>query len=317
MSIASHVATRPYKTTIFTLLATTSLMLAATDSFACACGCGIFDVGTDSMLPTQQGGMAWVEYDFMNQDKNWHNTSSSPQANNADKDIKTNFMTVGGEYMFNRSWGTEIEVPYDDRHFTTDVTGNNDGNIHHYENTAFGDVRIQGIYSGFSGDMSTGVTFGLRLPTGDHKDTNFDRDSSIGSGSTDLLLGGYHMGNLAGQFNWFANILWDQPFMIQDGYRPGSEVDGSIGTYYNGWTVSSVKIAPLVEILGSERLHDRGIQADPEDSGYQRVMLAPGIEVDTAGWRVFADVAAPVYQKVKGEQLTAPELFKLNISHSF
>ena len=64
------------------------------------------------MLPTGPGGMAWLEYDFMNQDKNWHGTSSAPGANNDDKDIKSSFFTAGAEYMFNRAWGAEVEVPY-------------------------------------------------------------------------------------------------------------------------------------------------------------------------------------------------------------
>ena len=32
--------------------------------YACACGCGVFDVGTASMLPQGPGGMAWLEYDL-------------------------------------------------------------------------------------------------------------------------------------------------------------------------------------------------------------------------------------------------------------
>src|SRR5271156_3327023 len=95
-------------------------------SWACACGCGVFDVGTSSMLPTSPGGMAFLEYDFMNQDRNWSDTSRAPSANNDDKDIKTSFFTAGAQYMFNRAWGTEIEVPYWQRHFTTDTTGMGD-----------------------------------------------------------------------------------------------------------------------------------------------------------------------------------------------
>jgi len=51
-------------------------------TLACACGCGIFDVGTASMFPTQQGGMVWTEYDFMDQNKNWSGTSQAPADNN-------------------------------------------------------------------------------------------------------------------------------------------------------------------------------------------------------------------------------------------
>ena len=289
------------------------LIMKPAESWACACGCGIFDVGTSSMLPTHEGGMAWLEYDFMNQNKNWHGTSSAPAANNDDKDIKTSFYTAGAEYMFNRAWGIEGQVPVWKRHFTT----TDDPDIVQFDHTAVGDIRIKGIYSGFSPDMSSGVTFGLKLPTGNYHQAGFDRDTAIGTGSTDVLLGAYHQGNLAGMFNWFANGELDLPAFTTAGYRPGSEVDAVIGSYYNGWNIGGVKIAPVAQVIGSYRLQDRGVNANNDNSGYERVLLSPGVEVDTGGFRVYADVGIPVYQHVKGDQLTAPELFKINISHSF
>lgn len=287
----------------------------ASSALACACGCGVFDVATSSMLPTSPGGEAFIEYNFMNQDRNWSGTSSSLSANNDDKNIKTSFFTAGAEYMFNREWGTEVEVPYWFRHFTTDTTGM--GNIESFDHSALGDVRVKGIYSGFSPDMSTGVTFGFKLPTGDYTYPNFDRDTEIGSGSTDVLLGAYHMGNLAGKWNWFANAQLDQPVLITAQYRPGSEVDAVAGAYYNGWTVGGVKIAPIVQVIDSYRLHDRGLAADPQDSGYERVLFAPGVEVDSGGFKLYADIGLPVYQQVRGNQLVASELFTLTVSHSF
>ena len=43
---------------------------------ACACGCGVFDVGTSSMLPQGTGGVAWFEYDYQNQNRNRSGGSS-------------------------------------------------------------------------------------------------------------------------------------------------------------------------------------------------------------------------------------------------
>lgn len=289
--------------------------LAPATALACACGCGVFDVGTSSMLPTGEGGTAFVEYDFMNQHHNWHGASSAPSADNNDKDIKTNFYTAGAQYMFSRAWGAEVQVPYWDRHFTT--FNGDSGSAVSFNNSALGDVRIRGIYSGFSPDMSSGVTFGLKLPTGDYSARGFDRDTQIGSGSTDLLLGAYHMGNLADMWNWFANAQLDQPVLITAGYRPGDEVDAVTGVYYDGWSIGNVKIAPVAQVVGSYRLQDRGMAANHDNSGYQRVLFSPGVEVDTAGFRIYGDVGVPVYQHVKGEQLIASTLYKLNISHSF
>src|SRR5580700_6344109 len=80
--------------------------------WACACGCGVFEVATPSLLPSGAGGMAWVDYDFMDQYINWHATTPASEGQNNDKKLETNFVPAGGQYMFNRSRGAMIEVPY-------------------------------------------------------------------------------------------------------------------------------------------------------------------------------------------------------------
>jgi hypothetical protein len=37
------------------------------------------------MLPYREGGMAFAEYDFMNQNRNWSGASSAPADDNPDK----------------------------------------------------------------------------------------------------------------------------------------------------------------------------------------------------------------------------------------
>src|SRR5579871_4468010 len=133
-----HISVKRVSNALAAMAAITVLTPAA--SWACACGCGVFDVSTSAMLPTQQGGMTWLEYDFMNQNRNWHNSSRAPSANNGDKDIKTDFLTAGAEYMFNRAWGAEIEVPYWKRHFTT--TDDN-GDTVSFNHSALGDIRVK------------------------------------------------------------------------------------------------------------------------------------------------------------------------------
>ena len=75
--------------------------------WACACGCGVFEVATPSLLPMGAGAMAWIEYDFMNQYINWHATGPASGQYNNDKKLATNFVTVGGQYMFNRELGRD------------------------------------------------------------------------------------------------------------------------------------------------------------------------------------------------------------------
>src|ERR1035438_1216751 len=78
-------------------------VLAPSVVHACACGCSVFDVATSSMLPKGQGGMAFVQYAYQDQNRNWNGTSLAPAANNDDKQIATDFVMFGLQYMFNRS----------------------------------------------------------------------------------------------------------------------------------------------------------------------------------------------------------------------
>lgn len=280
-------------------------------SWACGCGCSLFDVKTSSMLPTGEGGTAYMECNYVNQSRNWSGSSQAPAEDNGDKQIRTEFYTLGAQYMFNPKWGLITEVPYENRYFKTDT-----GSVRH---DGIGDIRIKGIYSGFSSFMASGLTFGLKLPTGDFKKSGFDRDTQIGTGSTDLLLGGFLRGTLpvGDNWNWFMTGQLDQPFLIQDNYRPGAELNGVAGMYYNGWTVGSVKTAPVVQAVASHHWHDRGSEAHTEDSGYDRFLLSPGVEFDMENVSLYADVAMPVYEHYNGNQLTARELFTVRLSYSF
>lgn len=317
MNISTRFRVWFYKPLISISIAVLILALTHAQSRACACCCGVFDVGGSSMMPTGDGGAAYLEYDYMDQGKNWHGTSSAPLADNPDKRIMTDFYTAGLQYMFTRSWGMQAELPYTNGYFkTTDDSGNLVVNQH----DALGDVRLMGIYSGFSADMSSGITFGLKVPTGDWKYTGFDWDTSIGTGSTNSLLGFYHQGRITSDnvYSWFAQGLWDRPFMTRGGYRPGSEVEAAIGAYHKGWTVApGVKVTPLLQVIGSNRLKDSGPNANPDNSGYTRFLLSPGVEVAYGSAKLYGDVEVPVYQQVNGDQLTAPALLKVMVSYSF
>ncbi len=298
---------------------------------ACACGCGVFDVGTSAMFPNGPGGMAYVQYDYQDQNRNWSGYSQAPAANNGDKEIITDFVTFGMQYMINSSWGVQIEVPYDYRSFKT--TSSAPGNpITTIDWSALGDIRLEGIYTGFKADMSCGVTFGLKLPTGDWTHENayddVDRDSEIGTGSTDILLGGYYRGNITKdeKWDWFAQSLLDVPTLTQAGYRPGVELDNAAGIDYKGFKLGRALIAPLGQVLFSYRSSDTGSNAaggindDPQDgvaSGYQRLMLSPGLEVHIHPMIFYADAEFPVFQHFTGNQLAAPVLFKASVSFMF
>jgi hypothetical protein len=294
-------------------------------AWGCACGCGVFDVATQSMLPQGPGGVLYVMYDYMDQNMNWSNGHPAPAADNGDSDIRTDFTTLGLQYMFDRNWGFQVELPYDWRHYQAYHGGATTW-------SAFGDLRVDGIYTGFFPDMSAGVTFGLKLPTGDdgHDITSIlDRDTELGSGSTDLLLGGFYrhtISSVAHGLYWFAQAELDVPVLIQGGYRPGVELDTALGLYYEGMSLGKVSITPVAQVIPSLRTKDTGSWAsggvnDPPvgqpDSGYQRVLVSPGIEFAWHPWMVYCDAEYDAVQFSRGNQLVAPWLFKVVISYNF
>jgi hypothetical protein len=271
------------------------------------------------MFPSGAGGMTYLQYAYQDQNRNWSGTSQAPAANNDDKEIETHFLTVGAQYLFNRSWGVQAEIPYDFRYFRTK---DDNGNIVSRNWSQLGDIRVKGIYTGLFEDMSAGITLGVKVPTGSYTfDSDVvDRDSQIGSGSTDILLGGFYRGNLTkdNTWDWFAQLQLDVPALIQNGYRPGVELDTAAGINYTGFSLGRVRIVPLAQVIFSERTSDSGVNsASPVASGYQRLMLSPGIEVHLHPLKFYADAEFPVYQNFTGNQLAAPVLFKLGLSFMF
>jgi hypothetical protein len=317
---------------------------------ACACGCSVFDVGGGG-LPQEQdhGGRVFFEYWSGDQNRNWVGSSKAPAAINSDKRINTQWYSAGFSYSFDRNWGVMVRAPYVNRSLTTD-TGAPMG-IQTFNDKDFGDVEVMGMYTGFFNDMSTGIMFGLKLPTGPYSTPGFDRDNQIGSGSTDLMLGVFHRGMITGDNAWqyFGQAIWRQPFMYRnaadpqgyfDGnagviqnYHPAMQVDGAAGIVYNNWynVLGFDKITPLGQVIVSHRDRDTGTGADPYNSGFDRVMLSPGIEftkvLDEANNRVlktYFDIEVPVYYRANAAnnagtegQMVAPFLLKAIVSYNF
>ncbi len=270
------------------------------------------------MYANHTGAMAYAEYDYLDQSHNYSGTSSAPAENNPDKAIRTEFMSVGGQYQFNRFWGVSVEVPYWDRYFQT--RQEHTGAIVEYRHAALGDIRIKSTYTGLSADMSSGLTLGVKLANGDTSYPYFDADTQIGSGSTDLLIGGYHLDRLTADNRWtyFLQGQWDQPMWHQQRYRPGAEGVVAAGAYFEGWfTHSDFKMSPVGQLRAVYRRPDGGPEANPQDTGSSRLLISPGLEMSTGRARIYADVAVPLYTHARGNQLFANEMWKLNASYYF
>jgi len=317
-----------------------------TSAWACACGCSVFDVGFGG-LPQEDdhGGRVYFEIDHSDQTQNWIGTSKADGGLNGDKRLNTTWYNVGFEYMFNRDWGIAAKIPYVTRAFST--LDDDDVTIDNFNSRSLGDIEIMGMYTGFSQDMSLGLMFGLKLPTGTFTTPGFDRDSQIGTGSTDLMIGGFKRGMITGDNAWqyFTQVMARIPFLYRSAldptgsglvqtYKPGYQVDGTVGIVYNnGYNILGFdKVAPIFQLIGSHRVRDGGDAADPLNSGFDRIMVAPGIEftkvVDEANKRVvkfYFDVEVPIYYRTNAAlndegsegQLIAPIMYKLVASYNF
>ena len=346
-----HLATRNTLLASLVLAMGPLLGLTTTAARACACGCSVFDVG-GGMLPQENdhGGRIFFEYWHSDQNVNWIGSSRGNPNLNQDKKLTTDWYSVGFSYMFNRQWGVMMRVPFANRDFTTTVDPTV-GLEQTFNSKSVGDIEVMGMYTGFFDDMSTGLTFGLKFPTGTYTAFGLDRDSQVGSGSTDLIVGGFHRGLLTGDNAWqyFSQVQWRVPFLYsyafdsdlgtQALYKPGYQVDGAFGVLYNNlYNVFGFdKITPLAQVIASHRVHDNGPASDPYNSGFDRLMFSPGVEftkvLDEANNRVmkfYVDVELPFYYRVNSAdngglpvvggtegQLIAPVLVKAIASYNF
>ena len=292
-------------------------MMPATAS-ACACGCGMFDVGMPGMaLPSSQGGSVNLQETFLDQNTAEAGSGKIPLSQSPDQQIRTAFTNLNIQYQFNRDWGLLAMVPYWQRSFDTNVNfGSSPALAVNSNVNALSDIRVMGMYSGFSPDMSSGLIFGLKLPTGTYTASGFDRDTEPGTGSTDVLIGGYEMGQEKG-WGWFAQGIVRSAVSISDNYRPGDSLQLVAGMHYDAWQ-HTTHLIPTLMLNGTIRKADSGLNSDPLNSGLKSVYLTPGIlwQIDH-DWQANANLYVPVYQYVNGVQLIPQQIVSAGITYSF
>jgi hypothetical protein len=320
-----------------------AILFAPAIAAACACGCGIFDVGGASgIMPDESAGdySLYFRYDYMNQGTNWEGDHKAPASDNQDKNINTSFYFTGAQWRINPDWTLMAEVPVYARHLTTTDDGTvagPAGTVYTGKMVSLGDAQIMANYTGITPDRTTGLVFGLKLPTGDFSGPKgplggyeFDRDSLPGTGSTDVILGAYHIGSLSenGLLGYYGQVRANIPVATQGGYRPGNEFDAAGGVDYTFDQVKPFKsISPVFSILASYRQRDTGPAADFFNSGYVRTLAAPGVELHFANLRLYADVEIPFYQHTNAAsslaingssgQLVASTLYKMQLNYDF
>ena len=188
--------------------------------------------------------------------------------------------------------------------------------------TELGDVRVLGRYqlSGSVDPLSPtygGVSFGVKLPTGkfdvaDSAGAKAERSLQPGSGTTDLLVGGfYHQSLTAHDASWFVQALYQHAAKSRDDYRPGAQLGIDLGAR-KGFAGPVALLAQLNYVV---RGADSGAEAEPHSSGGRYLYASPGISYALPGQlQLYAFLQVPVYRHVKGVQLTADRALVVGLS---
>jgi hypothetical protein len=292
------------------LLLAAVALASPSQASGCACGCSVYFVGTRWMMVTSPGTRLFFQYSYLDQSQNWSGLQRASSDLNSDKLITTSFYTLGMQCMVDRDWGLMVSVPVWDR-YRSGI--DDDGNAFSVRHRSIGDAKVMGMYTGFSDDMSTALSFGLKLPTGRFDETLLDRDTQIGSGTTDVLLSAYQMAQEQG-WGWYVQGALVSPLSERNGYKPGNDFNAAVGFHYDGLS-SSFGVVPIASIVASLRGRDSGSQADPENSGYTRLFASAGVEVVISN-SIHLDFEAglPLYSRVNGNQLVAPQLLNSTLS---
>ena len=223
--------------------------------------------------------------------------------------INRNLLTTL-DYSFSNSWTASVSVPVVSRSHShiNDPTGA--ATFESWNFSKIGDARVLGYYRFDNPDprLNHGLIAGLKLPTGDYKVKNGDgtvaeRALQPGTGSTDLVVGGYY--SAPGRHpdsSWFAQGLVQLAVATRDAFKPGAQYQLNLG-YRHPLSGSLQALAQINTLI---KTRDTGSNAEPDLSGSKTVFLSPGLSYSpTHDAQVYGFLQLPVYRYVNGTQLSA------------
>ncbi|HQT25643.1 MAG TPA: TonB-dependent receptor [Burkholderiales bacterium] len=269
------------------------------------------------------GFTAGLSYDYVDQNQLRSGSGkvsnfALPNAQEIEVRTRTAFTTLIADYQ-GTGWGVNMQLPYVDRYHVTYPQGTT--TLDSSASSSLGDARVLGRFTGFSKDGSNGIFFGLKLPTGPAS-VNFasgaplDASLQPGTGSTDILFGGFHQGQIDRlKLGWFLQGLVQHAISTRSDSRPGDAFNVNAGIRYAKY---GQRITPMLQVDFIRRVSDSGANATPFITGGELVYLAPGFSVRFGNrTNVYAFVQLPVYQYVQGFQLSPTKIFSAGLLHSF
>lgn len=312
------------------------------EALACAaCDCSLSKDWETQGITGKPGFSADLSFDYLNQNQQRYGSSKASAAlintlNAATQEIeaftRTQTVTAALNYT-GEQFGLSLQIPFVNRVHGT--YGNGPGyNASTSSDNSLGDVRLIGRYTGLSDEKTSGIIVGVKLPTGNtgalfstgaNAGQPLDSGLQIGTGSTDLIFGGYTTGSI-GKYGWFAQgtvqhaVATDMA--MTGSYRPGDAYTLNTGVRYAEFGAS---ITPMLQLNLIKRQADSGTSVPLDQlnlatpiSGGTLAYLAPGVSMRLGGGRsVYGFVQLPLYQSVNSLQIVPQYILTLGVRQSF
>jgi len=269
-----------------------------------------------------------MRFDYFDQNQLREGTDSVSRGDIAiPNDREVQQYTINRNYTFaldyspNKDWGVSLALPWFNRSHGTIAEGDEAISTSHDE--GIGDLRVLARYSGFDPQRTTGIEFGVKLPTGKFTDTFdsgpqrgevVDRGLQLGTGTTDLLLGVYHFDAWNEDWGYFGQALLQAPVNSRENFKPGLGLNLNAGVRYT----ASETFVPQLQINARIEKREQGANADVDNSGATLVYLSPGVTWNLSRrFSAYAFVQAPLYQRVNGLQIEAKWLGSVGVHYIF
>ena len=295
------------------------------------CGSAFCNLNTNwdiQSVSTKPGIRLDLRAEFIKQDELRQGSNRTKPAGEVEEEdeirtINRNYLATL-DWNIDADWGLTVKVPFIDRSHKhifneDDGLGGVEPELEKWNFSGLGDIQTVGRYRFYHDAMSNaGLSIGVKLPTGDIHVKNSagdkaERTLQPGTGSVDGLLGAYY-NYRTGNLNWFAQGLWQQAVQERDNYKPGRKLNADLGFSYS----ATPDLSLLLQLNLQRQSKDTGSNAVPERSGSRTVSLSPGLSYRIANnTRIYGFVQNPLYQYVRGKQLTSDWSAVLGLNTQF